>query len=419
MRCPASSDFWQDESKHRDPIWVAHLATCAHCRQEASRVAQLQQSLAALPKLDVPPTVRTRYTDLAVGVGTQRYRCAETLPLLEAWRENALDAVRAFLVEDHLLECARCAEALAQSEQLGLLLRGLPQLTPPASIAERLTQAREPWWRRWLMPAPAPSWQWGSLLRYGGATMAAGVMLAVLLLHPGAQVMTARKGHVAPPTYGIRLPAPAQAGPENAEIIPDAAGTTEENAPNDNSATVDIASARQAENPQADARPFAVDEVVFERDAPRAPAAKSLPRTMSLVGPAAAEIIRSHVSSPVIPTVSTDATDAFVPPSLAANDQPADNPSASAQDAMRRLAREDDLASSEEALSDVQIAAAPRRPELSPATVMNNSAMATPADELNRAFSREQKQWATPKLTPIVVRNDHQTGHGDLRIVIK
>ena len=420
MRCPATSEFWRDDIQ-RDPTWAAHLATCAVCRMETARVGQLQQLLAEFPQLDTPDAVQTQLAQLAAEVGAQRYTCAETLPLLEAWRESALDAAQMFLVEEHLLACDPCARALEQSEQLSTLMSALPALSPPAVIAERLARAREPWWRRWLMPAPAPSWQWGRVLSYSSATMAAGVVLAILLLHSGGQqaLQLASKPPAVPSYRAMVMPAPAHLAPSTESATPATPSDGEETTPSAPLPVAPAVVARHAEVAAGPSQPSVVF-ISYDREAPRMPAAKSLPGFMSVVGPASSDVRRPHGDTPIISSATPDTAEAFVPPAFSTDERSTETPTVSAQDAMRRMAREDELASSEESLSDVQLAAAPSRTEMAPAMVVDNGAPTTPTDEINRAFSRERQQWATPKLTPIVVRNDRGATRGDgLKILIK
>lgn len=176
MQCPLTPERWQQYHDTGDPAVARHLASCATCRAEDEKLARLQDALASLSVYQVPRTVTQRMAALNTEVGEQSLTCTDTLHLLEAWRDGELDAARAFLVEDHLLGCMPCSEALAQADILTEALRALPALEAPAVIAERIAQARIPWWKR-LLPAPAPSLSWTRQF-----AMASGIAAAMMLL---------------------------------------------------------------------------------------------------------------------------------------------------------------------------------------------------------------------------------------------
>ena len=387
-----------------------------------ARVEQLKQLLISLPVREVPPAVQAGMDRLAAAVGDQQFTCTDTLPLLEAWRESALDAASMFLVEDHLLDCPRCTLALEQAEQVSVLLRSLPQLTPPDAIAERLAQARQPWWHRWVMPAPAPSLRWGQTLTLAGS-LAAAIMLAVLVLHPGQ-----------PGTRVAKQPRPRSQAPIIIQTPPDEGGQTmirppltssdemasvPDNTPTTSPGEEDLA----PRTAPSGTRIIRVADNPFSADGPRMPVTKSLPALLMPVGPSAATPKRSaHAPLMVVPSRSSSESDAEVLPVYTPAEQPVAEEAAafSARDAIQRLAREDDLASSEESLSDVQIAAAPRRPEATVVAPLENSVQASTADELNRSLSQERRQYANPKLAPIVLHNDRMSARSDgLQILIK
>lgn len=188
MRCTYAAIIWPHGVPDADPAWARHLTTCAVCRAEAEADARLQALLAQLPEMAPPAALRDTLTLLDAEVRGQTLTCAQTVDLLEPWREGALERVQAFLVEDHLLVCPTCAQALADSQRLTTLLRTLPALEPPAVIAERIAAARVPWWKRAFR---LPSVEWTR--QVGLAVGAAAVLLFAVtsMLHtPGTHAPT-------------------------------------------------------------------------------------------------------------------------------------------------------------------------------------------------------------------------------------
>ncbi|MHB9025069.1 MAG: anti-sigma factor family protein [Armatimonadota bacterium] len=194
MECPLSPELWKSYLETGESLVAQHLEHCASCRVEAREFVRLRKALATLDEVVPPAQVAASYSTLAAATDGRTFDCAETLPLLDTWRAGELDGAPAFLVEDHLLHCASCATASAQDAEISLLLGALPALEPPAAIAERLAQARLPWWQR-LLPAPAPVSVWGR------AGMAFAAAAASLLLAVQAFQQPVGSIHVAKPTY--------------------------------------------------------------------------------------------------------------------------------------------------------------------------------------------------------------------------
>ncbi|MHB0939450.1 MAG: anti-sigma factor family protein [Armatimonadota bacterium] len=186
MHCD-SAKIWLSDAPDADPRWTDHLASCASCRAEADRAEQLSRAMRELPRQETPADVTARLQQLSAATGTRSLECAETLELLEPYREGLLATEESFLVEDHLLWCASCAGALETADVLATAMRALPQMAPPDSIAERLALARLPWWQR-LWTAPAPSWSLRRLLQVSGAMAAAALLFAVMVnVKPGTK----------------------------------------------------------------------------------------------------------------------------------------------------------------------------------------------------------------------------------------
>jgi|GEM_PF-1773574 len=183
MQC-SDKKIWLSDVPDADPRWADHLVSCVSCRTEARVAGRLRQAMQALPMQDAPAKVGVRLQERLAATGDRRLGCDETLELLEPYREGLLAAAETFLVEDHLLWCASCAEELETADMLAGAMRALPQLAPPESIAQRIALARVPWWQR-LWTTPAPSWSFGRLLRAGGAMAAAALLFAVMINFTG------------------------------------------------------------------------------------------------------------------------------------------------------------------------------------------------------------------------------------------
>jgi len=175
MNCPLTSEIWQRYQETGDSRVANHLASCAACREEAGQFARLQHTLSTLPAHDAPAAVAARLQCLDADTREQAMTCKEVRAVLEAWLDGALEPAKSFLVEDHLLWCQPCAVEVTRAEALLVTLRDLPQLTAPDAIAERLEQARVPWWQRFF-PTPAPVWS----RQFALAAGLAGLVLVLL-----------------------------------------------------------------------------------------------------------------------------------------------------------------------------------------------------------------------------------------------
>lgn len=182
-----------------------HLEVCATCRAEAARYTQLSSILASVT-IDAPSAMKQRAFELQKTIGHQVFACAETLEVLEAWREGELDVTQSFLVEDHLLWCDSCNEALASADILATTLRNVPVLDSPMAIAARLQAARLPWWQQ-LLPAPMPVWS--QQLRYATSVAAAILLVCGLLFLPAHKGETPGVTTIATViNIPVRLPVP-------------------------------------------------------------------------------------------------------------------------------------------------------------------------------------------------------------------
>lgn len=205
MRCNMTTTIRQAYLDASDARAVAHIASCPACQAEMAALMRVERALNALPEVQAPPAVRAAMARLEAETHGRTLACAETLDLLEPYREGDLDASMTFLVEDHLLACRPCEIALTQAEMLAGLLRTLPVLAPPEAIAERIAAARAPWWRK-LLPAPRVVWRTGWALAGLAMVMAVGQQAAprlAALMQPAKPLPTYRVIDI-PPT----LPAP-------------------------------------------------------------------------------------------------------------------------------------------------------------------------------------------------------------------
>ncbi len=368
MRCPQHAEFWYTDIDREHPEVARHLATCARCRAEAERAAQLQELLAYLPAATPPARIAAT---LQAPTG-DALNCAETQELLEAWRAGAVDGPRAFLIEDHLLWCDACAAELATADTLATLLPALPELTPPAIIADRIARARQPWWQR-LLP-PVPRFNWG--LAYAGA-MTVLVALVATLNWPAGHVMPVANNSKS------RIVRPADLlGPALKLAIPSAP----------QSAPTTIAN-------NAIPRKFGMLPTV--PDMPEAvvpPAAKTVPR--SLVIRAA-----SGWRMKVAPVPETDEPEPPMPASAPETEKPVTEPVyiASAREAVLSLHREATLTNIEDSLTN--IAETPARPagtaapaprenadRIAPAPETMVAEKPVRVEEVNRALDQELRR---------------------------
>jgi len=204
MRCPQNPEYWQQYSEAGDPAAAQHLKYCAACREEAANAARLPHVLAQMPTLDAPKIVVERFQALAEATAGLQLTCDDVLMLMEAWREGDLDAQRSFLMEDHLLWCESCADALAQADALTTALRNMPVLMPPPEIAERIAAARIPWWQRMLQPVQPI---WGRLAPAALGVFATVTIVAALMMRGPAVNNIAQlpkePGRIPPPKYQV------------------------------------------------------------------------------------------------------------------------------------------------------------------------------------------------------------------------
>ncbi len=405
MRCPETAKIWIQEDL-TDPQRLAHLAGCPACRAEADHVARLQAMLTHLPQADAPLSVDARLRTLAVETGEQRLSCERTLDLLEAWREDELDAVGRFLVDDHLLWCPACAHAAEAADTLSVLLHGLPTLTPPDAIAERIAHARLPWWRR-LLPSPAPRPAWGRVLPVAGAMAAAMLLLTFSLQSPPPNQDTTAK---LPRSVSPSMPAPPRihyttpVGPFNRRIPGD----------------ITVASVPHTGAPPAcmTVHEEVATDIVVPVAAPRTPQSmdKADMLLSSLLGasrkPAPPWAVRPAVDDEEIAakpgSEMTPVLMAFAPGEPSGG-SPEVVYVATARDALVNITREEALAQSEESLSalpdSLRIASAMQPPV--------RVAMPPSTDEISKSLSLDLRDKTLTKPAPITLRDERSLKRPD------
>lgn len=326
MSCPQSPGCRQPMT---DAQWQAHLAQCPACRQDDVRQQRLGAVLAALPLISPPTSVCLRMEALQTEVGERRFGCMDMVPLLDAWCDDTLDAPTRFLMEEHLLACAACAMAVAQTACLTAHLSQLALPAVPATVAERITRARMPWWRRW-QPVALPQWAAGAVAVAGVAV----VLMGIVLLRPPTSPSTGTLVRVPPPS--VVAPMASVAPKRHGDEHPVAAAPVIALCPDRTTATPGTAAARASHrrivrrvtHPTLQMAASAMAETL-------SPSAASAPRVEPLGHPTPAHIASRTVS---------------VPSPVAADAHPAVS---TVREAMLRLAREAELARAEEALSEM------------------------------------------------------------------
>lgn len=400
MQCD-SAKIWLSDAPDADSRWSDHLASCARCRAEADRAAQLHQVMQTLPQVETPAALAGDLQQMAAATATRNLECAETLDLLESYREGLLTTAESFLVEDHLLWCRSCAEALEVADQLTTVLRALPQMVPPDSIAERLAQARLPWWQR-LWTAPAPSWSLRRLLQVGGAMAAAALLFAVMTNLPekANRDIATHPGAKTPP---VMNPAPSGGDPVNANpgsvampgpiavALPNVSARIERN-------TTDAV-------PTAKSRPESDIFAKLSIDPMAMPVAKAL---LPLAGFKPDAMIQPRDSAPkdrpVEAKIETHDDYRMLPPP-----PPEKNVSATAREKLLEMNNEYALARNEEELASLPdtmkstLLLRPDAPRPSgPAPVLTAS-----TDEVSRTVTNSLKRENPASLAPITVKSTH------------
>jgi len=397
MQCN-SAKIWLSDAPDADSRWGDHLASCASCRAEADDAVQLHQAMQALPKVETPTTVAGRLQQLTAATASHSLECAETLELLEAYREDALTAEESFLVEDHLLWCGSCAEALEVADQLTTVLRALPQMAPPDCITERLVQARLPWWQR-LWTSPAPSWSLRRLLQVSGAMAAAALLFAVMTNMPEKDKHASITGNHTPP---VASTSPSTGHPAKGSRGPEAT-------PRRMKVTVP-SEAKKPENTIITPEPVTSHET-FAYLAPSSIDPMVMPVAKALMPPARINpdaMIQPRDGAPKDRPVEARVGDDDPMPNIHPP-TPEKNVSATARDKMLELNSEYALARNEEELAslpDTMKSSILLRPDAprpaGPAPVLTAS-----TDEVSRTVSNSLKRDNPASLAPITVKSSH------------
>lgn len=386
MRCPFTDELHIDALNTGDPRVAEHLASCPACRDEWARQQRLQAMLAALPEIEAPAAVAERMQQTALP--TAALTCDEALELLEAYREDALTAVQAFLVDEHLLWCPACAAELEAADRLGALLAALPEEPAPAAIAERIAVARQPWWQRLLPQAPA----WG--MGFAAAAMLLVALVSNLLRPLPASLSVATKPvHTTTrPNLVAQVPTvPTVISPQVPVAVPN------------NSHPEDVMN-----HPDAPAANHPIDDAYFHpvliKHPVIRPAALVTMNTNRRMTRSEMDASRPETRGEAMMASTADFT-------------------ASARDDMSRMAREDELASIEESLSNAPViiaSTAHRRPDAAAVTMPSPAVDDTMRVDVNRALNEDLKRRkAAPAPAPVIIRNDDRDKATGVLVTIK
>ncbi len=141
---------WSDGALTRVESFLIeeHLLSCASCREQAEKIFAVSGMVHNLPILETPAALRESVDTLANVIGDRQLTCETALPMIELYRDGMLNSKETFLLEDHLLWCAPCANILEQSTRISELLTEMPQLEPPAEIAARMRMTKPPIWTK-------------------------------------------------------------------------------------------------------------------------------------------------------------------------------------------------------------------------------------------------------------------------------
>ena len=396
MQCDAAK-IWLSDAPDADPRWSDHLASCASCRAEADRAAQLRRTMQTLPSVAAPAAVAGRLQQMAAATAARSLECDETLERLEPYREGLLNAEERFLVDDHLLWCEACAEALEAADALTTVLRALPQVEAPECIAERLVQARLPWWQR-LWTAPAPSWSLRRLLQVSGAMAAAALLFAVMVNtpKPGQPVADNPTKDIPP----VVQPTPVTDPPVVEPSVPDTA-------PNQVAVVLPAVPAQREKTP-------VVNEPAAGRH-PEVDIIAALPMDPMVVPVAKALIPLAIHPDAMIQPRAVAPKDGPIEVKVGRRDDPIDRPppprpeknvNATAREKLLEMNSEYALARSEEELASPQlIAAVVTRPDVSRPAGPAPTLTASPEEFSKTAASYLKKNNITP--APITVKSTH------------
>ncbi|NIM07065.1 MAG: hypothetical protein GTO55_10875 [Armatimonadetes bacterium] len=165
----------------------AHLAQCNECRQVLQDLRQMKALFAGFSEIGAPAGIRARLGEAAARA------CSQVKPLLGEYLDTELDPVRREALALHFAFCQDCrSEVLALSRLRGLISR-LPEVSAPARVREKATEALAKGGARWPQWLPGGGLQLPLILQpllagrgrnLGLAAALACAVLALVWLHP-------------------------------------------------------------------------------------------------------------------------------------------------------------------------------------------------------------------------------------------
>jgi len=192
-----------------------HVAGCAACRRELSRLKQASKLVGALAEVAPPADLRARVERKAAQVrSAPALTCSGACGMLDEYAHGELAREAASRVCAHLSECESCSRELARLEECAGLVGALAEVGPPPGIRQRV-QAEVARRSRPLLARPTFR---GMIATLGTAVAAAAVMLAMYL--PTATQPPAAVSHPRQPSEPGKVagaPAPSPPRPVTSE----------------------------------------------------------------------------------------------------------------------------------------------------------------------------------------------------------
>ncbi len=165
------------EPIYRDDM-KRHLRECEGCRDVASVLRNVAESLASIGSADAPSELPERIlAACAEAEPVPRVGCDTARALASEYLDDELSGVQRDALETHLFSCESCYRAFKQMERTAEILRTTPPAAPPEDLHERICAAME----REKAPAPA-LFAWRKAIGIAaGMAAAAAILLAVMM----------------------------------------------------------------------------------------------------------------------------------------------------------------------------------------------------------------------------------------------
>ncbi len=139
--------------------------------------------------------------------------CREILSMLSAYIDGEVQEADADMITEHLAQCASCAREFSLLQRTAGVLASVPEVEPPASLLEEIEAAtvKRPGFGKRLRAAFEPVIRAPAYARWAAVTVAAGVLIAVLVFQPGME----RQPPFGPPQPSDETIATGPAAPED------------------------------------------------------------------------------------------------------------------------------------------------------------------------------------------------------------